>query len=349
MGSGGVGGYFGACLARAGGAVTFVARGAHLDAIRRHGLRIRSAIEGEYAVKAEAVERLDGRPVADVALLCVKSFDTESALAALRPAVGPGTAVLSLQNGVDNVEKIDTGLGPGHALGGAAYVFAAIEAPGVIAHRFAGRIVFGELDGRITPRCERLREAFAEAGTPVELSTEIRRVLWEKYLFICAQAAVTAVTRCPTGVVRAIPETWRLYRTILEELAAVAAAAGVKLPADTVETIVKAAAALAPETTSSLAHDLSQGRRLELEGLHGHAVRLAERLGVPTPTVFAVYAVLKPHADGCAQPQGGSGPLGEPQGGQGLGPLRPRRANPESPARPRRADEPGSAQPPAER
>src|SRR3989442_4769324 len=166
MGSGGVGGYFGARLARAGGAVTFVARGAHLDAIRRHGLRIRSAIEGEYAVKAEAVERLDGRPVADVALLCVKSFDTESALAALRPAVGPGTAVLSLQNGVDNVEKIDTGLGPGHALGGAAYVFAAIEAPGVIAHRFAGRIVFGELDGRITPRCERLREAFAEAGTP---------------------------------------------------------------------------------------------------------------------------------------------------------------------------------------
>jgi 2-dehydropantoate 2-reductase len=305
MGSGGVGGYFGARLARGGGAVTFVARGAHLDAIRRGGLRIRSAIEGEYAVKAEAVERLDGRPAVDVALLCVKSFDTESALTALRPVVGPGTVVLSLQNGVDNAEKIDALLGPGHGLPGAAYVFAAIEAPGVIAHRFAGRIVFGELDGRITPRCQRLREAFAGAGVPVEVSTDIRRVLWEKYVFICAQAGVTALTRCPTGDVRAIPETWRLYRTVLQELAALAAAAGVELPADTVESLMKAAAALAPETTSSLAHDLGQGRRLELETLHGQAVRLGERLGVPTPTVFAIYAALKPHAEGRAQPPAG--------------------------------------------
>lgn len=317
MGSGGVGGYFGARLARAGGVVTFVARGVHLDAIRRDGLRIRSAVEGEYTVKAEALERLEGRPLADVALLCVKSFDTEPALATLRPVVGPDTAVLSLQNGVDNAETIDALLGPGHALGGAAYVFASIEAPGVISHRFAGRIVFGELDGRITPRCERLREAFAQAGIPVELSTKIRRVLWAKYLSICAQAALTAVTRCPTGVVRAIPETWRLYRTILEELAALAAAAGVELPADIVEATLKAAAALAPDTTSSLAHDLSQGRRLELEGLHGYAVRLAERLGVAMPSVFAVYAALKPHAD------------------------------PESPAR--RADESSRGHPPAER
>lgn len=300
LGVGGVGGYFGARLARGGEAVTFVARGAHLDAIRRAGLRIRSTIEGEYTVAATAVEDVTGLPPADAVLLCVKSFDTEAALGRVRPVIGPATAVLSLQNGVDATDRIDAVLGPGHAVGGAAYVFAAIEAPGVIGHRFAGKIVLGELDGTPRPRSERLREAFARAGVPVELSSDIRRVLWEKYLLICAQAGLTALTRCPSGVLRAIPETWRMYRVILEELAALAKAAGIALPADTVERVMAIAAGLAPETSSSLQHDLLAGKRLELEGLHGHAVRLGERLGVPLPTVFAVYASLKPHADGRA-------------------------------------------------
>jgi 2-dehydropantoate 2-reductase len=280
--------------------VTFVARGAHLAAIRRDGLRVRSTVEGEYTVKVEAVERLDGRAPADLVLLCVKSFDTEAALAAVRPAVGPATTVLPLQNGIDSAERVEAALGPGHALGGAAYVFAALEAPGVVAHRFAGRVVLGELDGRVSPRAERAREAFAAAGVPVELSTDIRRALWEKYLMICAQAGLTALTRAPVGVVRSVPETWRLYRAVVEELAAVAAAAGVRLPPDTVDGIMKAAAGLAPEASSSLAHDLSQGRRLELESLHGYAVRLAGRLGVAAPTLFAIYAALKPHAGGGA-------------------------------------------------
>jgi 2-dehydropantoate 2-reductase len=300
MGAGGVGGYFGARLARSGQPVTIVARGAHRDAIQRHGLRIRSAVEGDYTVKMEAVEHLDGRPPADAVLFCVKSFDTDAALAALRPVVGPDTTVLSLQNGIDSAERIDAALGAGHALGGAAYVFSAIEAPGVVAHRFLGRVALGELDGRVTPRAERLRAAFAQAEVPVELSADIRRVLWEKYLIICAQAGVTALTRAPIGVVRETPETWRLYRVLLEELAAVATAVGIGLKPDTIDGIVKMAAGLAPEATSSLAHDLSQGRRLELETLHGHAVRLAERLGVKAPTLFAVYAALKPHADGRA-------------------------------------------------
>jgi 2-dehydropantoate 2-reductase len=298
MGTGGVGGYFGARLARSGHLVTFVARGAHLEAIQRHGLRIRSAIEGEYIVKVEAVERLVGRPPADAVLFCVKSFDTALALDALRPAVGPDTAILPLQNGIDSAERIDAALGAGHALGGAAYVFATIEAPGVIAHRLLGRVALGELDGQITPRAERLRAAFAEAGVPVELSTEIRRVLWEKYILICAQAGLTALTRVPIGVIRSVPETWQLYRMLLEELVAVAGAAGVRLGPATVDGIVKTAAALAPEASSSLAHDLGQGRRLELESLHGHAVRLAEQLGVSAPTLFTVYAALKPHIEG---------------------------------------------------
>jgi 2-dehydropantoate 2-reductase len=298
MGTGGVGGYFGARLALSGARVTFVARGPNLDALQARGLTVHSALHGRLAVRVDAVQSLVGRPPADAVLFCVKSFDTESAAAALRPVVGPDTAVLSLQNGVDNVEKIDAVLGAGHALGGAAYVFAVREAPGVVVHRAGGRIVFGELDGRRTPRAERLRETLAGAGVPVELSADIRRVLWEKYLFIGAQAGLTALTRCSIGVVRAVPETWRLYRRVLEELAAVGRAAGVALAPEVVERILKEAESLPAEARSSLASDLAQGHRLELEALHGHALRLGERLGVSTPALDVIYAALKPFVDG---------------------------------------------------
>ena len=298
VGAGGVGGYFGARLAHAGLPVTLVARGAHLEAIQRNGLRVSSTVEGEYTVKMDAVERLEGRPPVDVVLLCVKSFDTEAVLAMLPPVLGPETAVLSLQNGIVNLELVEAKVGAARTLAGAAYVFAELTAPGVVGHRFGGRIAFGELDGRVTARAERLRAAFATAGVPVDVSTDIRRVLWEKYLLICAQAGVTAVTGCPSGIVRAVPETWRLYRLLLEELAALAAAAGVGLASDVVDRILAAAAALGPDTRSSLANDLAAGRRLELEALHGYAVRLGQRLGIATPTLFAVYAALKPHAEG---------------------------------------------------
>jgi 2-dehydropantoate 2-reductase len=298
LGAGGVGGYFGGKLAAAGEDVTFVARGAHLEALRRDGLRVRSAVDGESVVKVTAAETLDGRPTADVVLVCVKTYDTEDAVAKARPVVGPDTAVLSLQNGVESLEVVDRLLGRGHAVGGAAYVFATIEAPGVIVHRLGGKIVFGETSGTITPRAERFRTALEKAGIPCELTTEIVRALWEKYLLITAQAGMTAVTRCPVGVIRALPATWTMYRRILEELAAVAAAAGIALAPDTVDRIVQQASALGADAYSSLYHDLTHGKRLELEALHGHAVRLGERFGVPTPTVFAVYAALLPHAAG---------------------------------------------------
>jgi 2-dehydropantoate 2-reductase len=233
-----------------------------------------------------------------VVLFCVKSFDTDAAAAAIRPAVGSGTAVVSLQNGVDNEDRLDRALGSGHAAGGVAYVFAGIEAPGVIAHRLYGRVVVGELDGRPSPRLEALRQACTTAGIPAEVVSDIRRVLWQKYLLITAQAGMTALARAPIGVVRAVPETWAMYRAIVEELAALARAEGVTLPTDAVEAVVKAAEALAPEARSSLFDDLEQGRRLELEALHGHAARLGARHGVPTPMVSAVYAALKPHAAG---------------------------------------------------
>ncbi len=296
MGTGGVGGYFGAKLQRSGTAVTFVARGAHLEALRRRGLTIRSAAEGEWMVPATVVERLMGQPTADAVLLCVKSFDTEQAVEAIRPVIGPDTAVVSLQNGVDNEEKIDAALGAGHAVGGVAYVFATIEAPGVVSHTQGGRIVLGEMDGRRRARTEALLEAFTAAGIPATLSPDIRRALWEKYLAITAQAGMTALTRTPTGVIRAIPESWTMFRLLLEELAAIAAAEKVGLAPDVVERILTGIAGLKPDTTSSMYHDLTHGKRLELEALQGHAVRLGERHGLPSPTLFAVYAALKPHA-----------------------------------------------------
>lgn len=298
VGAGGVGGYFGAKLARAGESVLMLARGPHLAAIRRDGLRVRSAPEGESLAKVEAVDSFAGQPAVDMALFCVKSFDTRAAAEALRPVLGPSTGVVSLQNGVDNEETIDEVLGRGVALGGAAYVFAGIDSPGVIRHTFAGRIAFGELDGRVSERATRLRDALAHAGVPVDLVTDIRRVLWEKYLLISAQAGMTALSRCPAGVLRETPESWRMYRLILEELAAVARAAGVTLSQDVVDVVLKQAAAIAPGAYSSLHDDLIQGKRLELETLHGHAVRLGERHGLPTPMVFAVYAALKPHVAG---------------------------------------------------
>src|SRR3989454_12418814 len=298
MGAGSVGGYFGAKLMRAGEQVTMVARGPHLEALRRAGLTIRSAVDGESVVRPKAVERLEGVERADAVLFCVKSFDTDDAAKRLWSILGSDTPVLSLQNGVDNEERIDAQLGAGRALGGVAQVFATIEAPGVIRHHAAGRIIFGELDGRVSEGGERWREAFGRGEVPAEVSRDVRRALGEKYILICAVAGTTAVTREPIGVIRETPATWRLFRALVEEVTALAGASRVELPGDTIDQIVKFAGTIAPGNRASLAQDLLQGRRLELEALHGHASRLGERLGVPTPAVFAVYAALAPHAAG---------------------------------------------------
>lgn len=298
LGAGGVGGYFGAKLARTDARVTFLARGAHLEAIRRDGLHVRSVTDGEWTVKVDAVDDLAGAPAADAVIVAVKSFDTEAALVRARPVVAADTAVVSLQNGVESLEIIERVLGPGHAVGGAAYVFATIERPGVVAHTLLGRIVLGEISGAVTPRVERLRAALERAAIPVQVTADVLRALWEKYLMITAQAGMTALTRRPIGVIRGLPATWAMYRRIVEELAAVGGAAGVKLAPDAVERTLTAAGGLAADAYSSMHYDLTHGKPLELETLHGYAVRLGERLGVPTPTIFAVYAALLPWAPG---------------------------------------------------
>jgi 2-dehydropantoate 2-reductase len=298
MGAGGTGGYFGAKLARAGEDITVVARGAHLAAIREHGLRVRSASEGEWTVRVPAVERVEGLPPAELILFCVKSFDTESAADLIRPAIGPGTGVLSIQNGVDNEDTLARILGPGHVMGGVAQVFATIEGPGVIRHTLLGRIIFGEMDGRDSERARAFLAACGGAGIPAELTGNVVKALWEKYVFLVAQAGLTALSRCPAGVIRRVPETRRMYRLLLDEMAALGGAVGAGIDAGIVDHCLELLDSLGGQAYTSLHHDLVHGKRLELEALHGHAVRLGERHGIATPMLFAVYAALRPHRDG---------------------------------------------------
>lgn len=305
MGAGAMGGYFGARLARGGEAVALVARGEHLRAMEAGGLRVRS-INGDFTVAVPATE--DPRRVpeligpVELVLFCVKAYDTEVAAEAIRPLLGPETAVLTLQNGVVNVETLSRLLGGERVLGGLVYGFAVIAEPGAIAHTQGGRIVFGELDGRESARARRFLEAGRRAGFPVELSASIRRALWEKYLMICALSGMTALTRRPIGEIRVCPESRRLYRMILEELAGIAKAEGVGLADDIVDAGMAAADRLNADSYSSLYHDLARGRRLELEALQGYAVRLGAGHGISTPALFAVYAALRPAALADARP-----------------------------------------------
>ena len=302
MGTGGTGGYFGAKLARAGTDVTFVARGAHLEAIRSEGLRVKSAADGEWVVRAPAVDRLDGQPPADLVLFCVKSFDTESAAEVIRPVVGPETGVLSIQNGVDNEDVLAARLGAGCVMAGVAQVFATIAAPGVVTHTLLGRIIFGELDGRTSPRARAFLAECERAKIPAELSADMRRALWEKYVFLIAQSGMTALTRLPAGAIRRVPETRQMYRLLLEETAALGRASGVALGADVADRYLAMLDGLGAGAYTSLHFDLTHGKRLELEALHGHAVRLGQAHGIPTPTLFAVYAALRPYVDGPPAP-----------------------------------------------
>ena len=231
-------------------------------------------------------------------LLCVKSYDTEEAARLLTPAVGPLTGILSLQNGIDNEERLERALGAGCVMGGVTYVFSKIEAPGVIAHHQTGRIVFGEMNGQPSERATAFAEACKRASIQGEMAPDIRAMLWQKYVFLTAFAGTTALTRLPARFVRDLPEVRRLWRLQLEELLALAAAEEVELDADVVDRSIKYLEGLAPTNFSSLYHDLVQGKRLELDALHGHAVALAERHRIPTPTLFAVYAALRPYRDG---------------------------------------------------
>ena len=298
VGTGGLGGYFGGRLARAGADVHFVARGAHLAALRSDGLRVRS-VRGDFELPVNATDDPAEIGACDVVLVCVKSFDTEAAAASLPPLLHDRTGVLTLQNGVDNEEKLAAAIGEERVLGGAAYILASISEPGVI--RDAGgpaSIIFGELDGSRSERAERLLGWFDRAEIPARLESDIRAQLWDKFAFICALAGMTAGSRRPIGDIRARPESWAMLRRVVEEVVALAEAEGVHLADDTVDRHCGFAEQLEPGGTSSLYHDVVHGKRLELEALHGFVVRRARRHSLAVPACEAVYALLEPSAEG---------------------------------------------------
>jgi 2-dehydropantoate 2-reductase len=296
VGAGGIGSYFGGRLARSGVDVRLLARGRHLRALRDNGLRI-SGVRGEFAVDVPATDDPADIGPCDVVLFCVKSYDTESAADLLLPLLHSTTAVVSLQNGVDNEEKIAGRIGPGHVMGGAAFIFASVVEPGVVRDAGGpGSLLFGELDGSRSARGEALAAACENAGIPAELVTDIRVRLWDKFAFICAQAGMTACTRLPIGEIRAVSESWAMFRALVDEVLAVGAAEGVDLPSDIAPRIARFALDLPAGGFSSLHDDLVHGRRLEVEALHGFVARRSRAHGLPAPMTEAVYALLKPHA-----------------------------------------------------
>ena len=299
MGSGGVGGYFGACLARAGVETWFIARGAHLEAMQTAGLRIEEP-DGSVAIQAV---KATGDPVeigpVDFALFSVKLWDTAEAGAACRPLLGAQTAVVSLQNGVNAEGELAKLLGDEHVMGGVAEIFATIEAPGLIKRvsPFA-RLRFGELDGRLSPRSERLAKALSVPGIEVDHSADINVALWDKFLLLIGVSATTAVTRQPIGAVREDPDTRALLEQVMTEVLAVATAKGIALADGALAERLARVDTMPAGMRAPMAHDLAHGRRLELPWLSGAVVRLGKELGVPTPANGFVYAALKLSAEG---------------------------------------------------
>jgi 2-dehydropantoate 2-reductase len=302
VGAGGTGGYFGGLLARAGDDVTFIARGAHLETLRARGLTLESSLAGTFTVPVQATDDPNEVGPVDLVLFCVKTYDTDAAAASVRPLIQPETTLLSLQNGVDNEERIARLSGHPSGMGAVAYVVSAIKSPGLVAQTAGpGKIVLGELGGGKSGRTERLRDVLQRAGIAAEVHPDIRAVLWQKFLFICAFSGVTALTRLPIGTVLADPATRALFRGTSEEVEAIARAIGIGLPDDCVEQALATASAVEPWGRGSLYGDLAGGRRLELEGLNGEVVRRGGELGIETPLNFAIYAALRPYVDGAPE------------------------------------------------
>ena len=295
LGTGGVGGYYGGLLALQGQEVTFIARGAHLDAIRLQGLHVKS-VHGDFQINpARATDSPMEAGLADLVLVCVKTYDTDSALQLVRPCVGPQTTVLSFQNGVEAASHIGMLLGPEHMLGGATWLSSVVESPGCIRQvsQFR-RVVIGELDGRSTSRLERIAGAFQSTGITLEVSGNITKILWTKFIFIAAASGVGALTRLGVGEYRLVPETRRLLIGLLKEVEAVAHAQGVELDLDVVDQTLAFLDGVSPDIKSSMQRDVEAGNRFELEAIINVIDRKGRDCGVSTPIADMIYAALLP-------------------------------------------------------
>jgi 2-dehydropantoate 2-reductase len=302
LGSGAVGGYYGAKLARSGHDVTFIARGAHLDAIRSRGLEIRSPALGGFTVRAAAEQDTSRVGPVDVVLFAVKTYDNSTALPLLPPLLGERTAVLTVQNGVDSVGEVASVAGAGRTLGGTTYIATALEAPGLIVqtgtHR---RIVFGEAFGappRMSDRVRDLDRALAGADIESRPVEDGRVPIWEKFVFLAALAGFTGASRLPVGPVWADAFTRAQFLAGCREIEALARAEGVPVSADVVDRIAPYVETIPGSMRSSLLIDLQAGKGIEVEALQGAVVRRAAALNVPVPIMATLYSVLKLHAAG---------------------------------------------------
>jgi 2-dehydropantoate 2-reductase len=299
MATGGVGGYFGARLAAAGEEVHFLARGSHLAALRKDGLTLESS-KGDLHLRPLRVSQ-DPREIGpvDVVIFAVKLWDTEAAGVGCLPLVGPDTAVISFQNGVDSASRLSRSLGPGHVMGGVAYIGSTISAPGVIRHTGTmARLVFGELDGKRSARGEALLAACRKAGIDATLSDDISRELWAKFAMLASFSGVSCVVRAPMGAIREEPLTRELLLGAIAEVVVLAKTEGVELGADYQARQAAAVAALPAEMKPSMLIDLERGNRLELEWLSGTVARLGDAAGIATPIHHFITAALKLHAKG---------------------------------------------------
>lgn len=303
LGSGAVGGFYGAKLWQAGHDVTFVARGRHLEAIRARGLDIKSPL-GDFTARAPAEQDTSRVGPVDCALLTTKAYDNASALPMLRPLIGRGGCVLTLQNGVDSVDECAGAVGREAVLGGSAYIAAAVEAPGLIVQTGTHtRVVFGEVfdpPASVSPRVEAIRHALAGAGIDVEAASDARVPLWEKFMYLAPFAAFTGAARLPIGGIWKFSHVRETFYAACREVESVARAEGVAVASDRIHRIEGYMATLPPSTRSSLLIDLQQGKRIEVEALQGSVVRRGRKTGVPTPIHAAFYAALKPYENGPA-------------------------------------------------
>ena len=298
MGSGGVGGFFGGTLAMAGNDVTFIARGEHLSVIRRDGLRVRH-YQGEFVIDAAATDSPAGVGNVDLVMFCVKAYDTDSALRMMGPLVGPGTTVLTLQNGVNSHEAVERAFGEGCALPGAAYVESRIDSPGVVVQTGdVARIVFGEASGEVTARVEMLRDTLTAAGINAEASPDVLATLWTKFLFIAAVAGLTSACRRRIGELLGEPGYREVLVGAMREIEAVGRARGINLDETVVDQTMEYVEGAVKDITASMHLDLERGRRLELEIFNGAVVRMGREVGVATPVNDMLYLVLKPHVEG---------------------------------------------------
>jgi 2-dehydropantoate 2-reductase len=299
MGSGGVGGYFGAKLAKGGADVHFIARGTHLAAMREHGLTIESASDPIHLPKVNVTGDPQTIGPADIVLFSVKLWDTETAARQLLPIMGPDTAIISFQNGVQKDDMLRPIVGDAALMGGVGYVATNIARPGVIAQTGPmQRLIFGEYDGKRSKRAEAFLAACQAGGINAEISDDIRREIWQKYVFLVALSGTTATMRAPIGAIRANPVTRQFLLDLMKEVVAVGRAHGIAIPEDFAGQQLAFADSRHPDMIASMYHDLQNGKPLELRWLAGGVVDLGAQAGVPTPLNRAVRDILMLYADG---------------------------------------------------